>query len=106
MFSPTFRINIETNELYYWILYAYQFVGIVFLTFTLISLENYHIFCMVCAAAQIEIIGMRLKELGRREMDTKIECKRQQSMIDLERLVQCVKDHKFSMKSFVILVIR
>lgn len=88
---------------YYWILYAYQFIGIIFLTYTLISLENYQIYCMVSAATQIEIIGTRLKKLGYRidsknENEKAIVCKQREDFETLMELVQCVKDHKFLMK--------
>lgn len=85
-------------------LYAYQFIGMVFMTFTLISLENFQIYCMVSAATQIEIIGMRLRKLGHQrecnnEDETTIMCKQRQEQEMLDELVDCVKDHKFLMKS-------
>lgn len=106
MFSNIFVIvyYIEANETYYWTLYAYQFIGIVFLTFTLISLENYQIFCMVSAATQIEIVGVRLGKIGhlvkcKNKDETKIVDKQRQDLEHLDELAQCIKDHKILMKS-------
>lgn len=94
---------LETNVTYYWTLYAYQFIGISFLSSTLVNLENYQIYCMVSATIQIEIIGMRLRRLGhqikcKNKNETEMVYKQRQDLENLEDLVQCIKDHEFAMK--------
>lgn len=55
---------VENDRTSYWIVYFYQLIGGIFLAHTLVRLENYQIYCMICATAQIEILGTRIKKIG------------------------------------------
>lgn len=75
----------------YYAYYAYQFVGIIFLAHTLVRLENYQIYCMICAAAQLEILAMRLTKIG-------YDKNQQNDSENLSLLLENIKTHKFVMQ--------
>lgn len=88
----------------YRILYGYQFVGVFFLAYTLVLLENYQLYLMICAGAEIEILGMRFQKIGYSNCSIKssnpntiltTQKKQQQNLL---QLLECITMHKNLMK--------
>lgn len=78
----------------YWIVYFYQLIGGFFLAQTLVRLQNYQIYCMICATAQIEILANRVKSIGYEDMTVD-----EGNDSDYEnRLLECMNYHKLLMR--------
>lgn len=46
------------------IVYIYQFIGIIFVAYSIILMEAYGIYLMVVAGSHLDILAIRLKTLG------------------------------------------
>lgn len=64
-----YPLDWENNRTHYWIAYTYQFVGILFLAHTLVLLEVYHIYLMITIGAQLDILALRLSDMGNQYLD-------------------------------------
>ncbi len=74
-------------------MYAYQLIGGFFLAHTLVRLENYQIYCMICATAQIEILAERMKKIGYNEKDHREDVRHHE-----QYLLECMNFHKHIMR--------
>lgn len=83
---------VENDRTSYWIVYFYQLIGAIFLAHTLVRLENYQIYCMICATAQIEILGTRIKQIGYDTFSDKT--KHRKDSHDEAHLLECLKQHE------------
>ncbi|XP_037041997.1 putative odorant receptor 71a [Bradysia coprophila] len=86
----------RSNMTCYYMQYTYQFVGVIFLAHTLVRLENYQIYCMICAAAKLEILAMRSCKIGYNKNNKLTD--QQRDSENLALLLENIKTHKFVMK--------
>lgn len=82
----------------YWIMYGYQFLGVIFLAHTLVRLEVYHIYCIICAATHMEILSMRMSKIGHNIDLTNQEICQKQQLENKSSLLESIKTHKFLMR--------
>lgn len=87
---------VGNNRTHFWIVYTYQLIGGFFLAHTLVRLQNYQIFCMTCATAQIEILSSRIEKIGY-GMEDKTMTRRKDMECEIF-LYKCLKQHKMLMK--------
>lgn len=52
------------SSLYYWLIYAYQVVGMFFQIQTLVIIESYFIYLMVTVSVQLDILSRRIEKIG------------------------------------------
>lgn len=90
---------VGNNRTSYWIVYFYQLIGGVFLAETLVVLQIYQIFCIICATSQVEILAMRVEKIGYNNLieDKKMINQRKESIYETQ-LLECVKYHEILMR--------
>lgn len=93
-----YPIDWENDRTSYWIVYFYQLIGAVFLAHTLVRLENYQIYCMICASAQIEIIALRLSKIGYTDLSENKSPDQVKVSDNVPYLLECMRYHESLMK--------
>lgn len=81
-----YPLDWTNNRQHYWMVYAYQVLGMICQIQALVIIEVYFIFLMVVVSAQVEILGKRLERIGYDD------CNDDDQLAE-QYLEQCVHEH-------------
>lgn len=83
------------STLYYWLIYAYQVIGMFLQIQTLVIIESYFIYLMVTISVQLDILSNRIKKIGYMDNvnESDIDMVEMQEQNNQQTLVDCIKEH-------------
>lgn len=94
-----YPVNWQNNSRTYWMVYAYQIIGMVIQSHTLVCMEMYTVYIFVVLSTQYDILSERLKKIGnvKNNGDDCIDIQNNNKNIKQNTtacLISCIRNHR------------